>query len=55
MNWIQPVSCLKYYETKLVNITSISTYQRKGHILSKANAKKTKIVDYLYNWKPSYI
>lgn len=51
MNWIQPVSCLKYYETKLVNGTS----QGKGHILSKANAQKTKIVDYLYNWKPSYM
>ena len=56
MNGVQPenVAGFKEYGTKLSNGAAVSTSKRKGHILSKADAEKTNIINYLNNWTPSY-
>ena len=57
MNGVAPenVAGFKEYGTKLTNGAAVSTSQRKGHILSQADAEKTNIVSYLNNWTPSYM
>ena len=56
MNGVQPenVAGFKEYGTKLSNGAAVSTNKRKGHILSRADAEKTNIINYLNNWTPSY-
>jgi len=57
MNGVAPenVAGFKEYGTKLSNGAAVNTSQRKGHILSQADAEKTNIVSYLNNWTPSYM
>ena len=57
MNGVAPenVAGFKEYGTKLSNGAAVSTSQRKGHILSQADAEKTSIVSYLNNWTPSFM
>ena len=57
MNGVAPenVAGFKEYGTKLSNGAAVSTSQRKGHILSQADAEKTNIISYLNNWTPSYM
>jgi len=48
------VAGFKEYGTKLSNGAAVSTSNRKGHILSQADAEKTNIIDYLNKWTPSF-
>ena len=43
------------YGTKLENGAGVSTSQRKGHLLSKSDAEKVNIKDYLNGWTPSFM
>ena len=49
------VAGFKEYGTKLSNGAAVNTSQRKGHLLSQADAEKTNIVSYLNGWTPSYM
>ena len=57
MSGVQPenVAGFKEYGTKLANGQAVNTSQRKGHILSQADAEKTNIISYLNNWTPSFM
>ena len=57
MSGVQPenVAGFKEYGTKLANGAAVNTSQRKGHILSQADAEKTNIISYLNNWTPSFM
>ena len=57
MGGVQPenVDGFKEYGTKLANGGSISTSQRKGHILSENDAKNIDIKNFINNWTPSYM
>ena len=57
MNGVAPenVAGFKEYGTKLSNGAAVSTSQRKGYILSQADAEKTSIVSYLNNLNPSFM
>ena len=57
MNGVAPenVDGFKEYGTKLANGAAVSTSQRKGHILSQADAEKTNVISYLNNWTPSFM
>ena len=48
------VAGFKEFGTKLSNGAAVSTSNRKGHILSQADAEKTNIIDYLNKWTPSF-
>lgn len=56
MSGVQPesVAGFKEYGTKLSDGSNVNTSKRKGHILSKADAEKTKMSDYL-KWTPSFM
>ena len=57
MSGVQPenVAGFKEYGTKLANGQAVNTSQRKGHILSQADAEKTNIISYMNNWTPSFM
>ena len=57
MSGVQPetVEGFKEYGTKLANGANVSTANRKGHVISKEEADKVNIKDYLNNWTPSYL
>lgn len=43
------------YGTKLKNGALVNTSQRKGNILSKSDAEKINIKDYMNGWTPSFM
>ena len=57
MSGVQPetVDGFKEYNTKLANGASVSTSQRKGHIVSANDAKTVNVINYLNNWTPTYM
>ena len=57
MSGVQPetVDGFKEYNTKLANGASVSTSQRKGHIVSDNDAKTVNVINYLNNWTPTYM
>ena len=57
MGNVQPeqVEGFKEYATKLENGAAVNTSKRKGHILSKSDAEKIDIKDYMNNWTPSFM
>ena len=57
MSGVQPetVEGFKEYGTKLANGANVSTANRKGHVISKEEADRVNIKDYLNNWTPSFL
>ena len=57
MSGVQPetVEGFKEYGTKLANGANVNTSQRKGHVVSKDDAEKVNVKDYLNNWTPSFM
>ena len=57
MSGVQPetVQGFKEYGTKLANGAAVNTGSRKGHVISKEEADKVNIKDYLNNWTPSFL
>ena len=57
MNGVPPeeIEGFKEYGTKLKNGAEVNTSNRKGHIISKEEAKKIDVKSYLNGWKPSFL
>ena len=57
MGGVQPenVDGFKEYGTKLANGATVSTSQRKGHVLSDNDVKKLDVKSYIDNWTPTYM
>ena len=57
MSGVQPetIEGFKEYGTKLANGGNVNTSQRKGHVVSKDDAAKVNVKDYLNNWTPSFM
>ena len=57
MSGVQPeeIEGFKEYGTKLSNGGAVNTSQRKGHVISKEEAEKVNIKQYMSNWTPSFL
>lgn len=57
MSGVQPeeIEGFKEYGTKLANGGAVNTSQRKGHVISKEEAEKVNIKQYMSNWTPSFL
>ena len=57
MSGVQPeeIEGFKEYGTKLANGGAVNTSQRKGHVISKEEAEKVSIKQYMSDWTPSFL
>ena len=57
MNGVEPetINGFKEYGTKLANGAEVNLSKRKGHKISKSDAKKINIINYMDNWTPSFL